>query len=128
MLSFVVSLAIWAQLRRGPPIMPDPFLTAYDPCGHSLMGSGSFGDVQLVRRKGTSTFFAAKYIDPKARKYGSDSQELDLLRQIDHECVVNKVDAYEPYFPASPRDPSQPDLKIQERRQLYWFFRRTTWI
>ena len=107
------------------PIMfsEDPFFAAYDAC--KSLGSGTFGDVMLVRRRKTSTYFAAKFIDPKARKYGSDSKELQLLGQIDHECVVKMTDAFEPYLPASPREckgQSQPRSKHAARRETVIVF------
>ena len=54
-------------------------------------------------------------MDPTARKYGSTSQELRILQSLDHDCVVNLEEAYDPYFPASPREGLDT---FNERRQI----------
>ena len=88
--------------------LADPFLEQYEP--GKRIGSGSFGSVYLVRRRKSCSFFAAKFLDTTARKYGSHSQELRILKSLNHDCVIRLTDAYEPYSPASSRrreDPSQ---------------------
>ena len=79
----------------------DPFFEKYE--AHKRIGCGAFGSVLLVRRKGSSCYFAAKFVDPEVRKYGSDSQELRILQSLNHECVIGLTGVYGPHVPASSR-------------------------
>ena len=95
----------------------DPFLAKYE-LGKRI-GSGTFGCVVLVRLRKSSTYYAAKFLDPTACKYGSKSQELRILRKLDHDCVIRLTEAFDPYVPASSRQhqgPSQAKLNRSERR------------
>ena len=110
-----------AQLRRGPSSMShaDPFYEGYEAV--KRIGSGSFGSVFLVRRRQTSRFFAAKFLDPSACKYGSQSQELGILQSLNHDCVIRLAGAYQPYLPASSRqclDLSQPECRGRQETVL----------
>ena len=88
----------------------DPFYANYE-CSKRI-GSGAFASVFLARRRKSNCYFAAKFLDPTFRKYGSDSQEVRILKGVNHECVIKLAEAYEPYKPAPSRrslDPSLPD-------------------
>ena len=101
----------------------DPFYAKYEKA--KRIGEGGFGTVLLVRRKKSSGYFAAKFLDPTSRKYGSDSQELRILESLDHECVIRLIEAFEPYSPAPSRrslDPSQPESYPRERKELVLVF------
>ena len=82
-------------------IPADPFFDSYEVV--KQIGKGSFGDVLLVRRRKSSNYFAAKFLDPTACKHGSQSQELRILQSLDHDCVIRLTDAYKSYSPASSR-------------------------
>ena len=61
-------------------------------------------------------YFAAKFLDPTARKSGSSSQELLILKSLEHECVIQLIEAFEPHSPAPSRrslDPSEPEWKYR---------------
>ena len=79
----------------------DPFFENYETA--KRIGSGAFGDVLLVRRRKTSSFFAAKFLDPTVHKYGSASQELNILHSLHHQCVIELTDVFGSYLPASSR-------------------------
>ena len=103
-------------------IAADPCVEKYEPAKQT--GSGSFGDVILVRQRKSSKFLAAKFLDPAAWKHGSQSQELRILQSLDNECVVKLIDAYQPYLPASSRqsdDPLQPNGYRQRRGTVLVF-------
>ena len=82
-----------------------------------VIGAGSFGIVYYVRQRTSYKHFSAKFLDPNAHEYGSDSKELRNLEALDHDCVIKPVeafDAYQPHVPAPPRqghDPSSIDLR-----------------
>ena len=82
-------------------IFTDPFYDRYELV--KRIGKGSFGDVLLVRRRKSSNYFAAKFLDPTACKHGSQSQELRILQSLQHDCVITLTDSYESYSPASSR-------------------------
>ena len=106
----------WTQLRRGSCM--DPFFVKYE-LGKRI-GSGTFGCVFLVRLRKSTTYYAAKFLDPTASKYGSKSQELRILRNLDHDCVIRLKEAFDPYVPASsrqPQGPSQANFNCSERRE-----------
>ena len=101
----------------------DPFFENYETA--KRIGSGAFANVLLVRRKKSSSYFAAKFLDPLARKFGSSSQELQSLKSLNHECVIKLTEVYEPYQPATSRrllDPSMPYLKSRERKERVLVF------
>ena len=64
----------------------DPFYADYEAT--KRIGSGAFANVFLARRRKTNCYFAAKFLDPSFRKYGSDSKAGRLLfwinRNLEH--------------------------------------------
>jgi len=79
----------------------DPFFESFELANQ--IGKGSFGDVWLVRQRKSNKYWAAKFLDLRACKHGSESQELRILQSIDHDCVVRLKDWYKPHLPASSR-------------------------
>ena len=116
-----VEVVIHAQLRREPPSMSlDLFYEKYQLSRG--IGAGLFGTVHYVRRKESYNYFAAKFLDPNAHTYGSDSKELRILEALDHDCVIKLVEVYQPYFPAPSRDFPNPSQIRKERKELVLVF------
>ena len=95
----------------------DPFHEKYETA--KRIGGGSFGDVYLVRRRQSSSFFAAKLLDPTVQKYGTATQELKILQSLHHKCVIELTDVYGPYLPASSR---QRNVLFRERQETVLVF------
>jgi len=101
----------------------DGFLEKYE--NGKRIGGGTFGAVMLVRQKKTNKYYAAKFLDPKARKHGSTSQELRILQSLDHDNVIKMIDWYPPFFPASSREclnPARPEFQLWARKEMVLVF------
>ena len=98
----------------------DPFYVKYEL--DKRLGHGTFSSVYMARDRRSGLYVAAKFIDPTAQKYGSESQEVRILQSLEHDCVVRLTEAYEPYFPASPREAHERSQPGRERKQSVLVF------
>ena len=108
-----------AQLRRAPPSMSlDPFLEKYDVSFTDRVGAGLRGIVYFVRRKNSSGYFAAKFLDPMF--YRRNSKGFRILEALDHDCVIKLVESFPPYQPPVPAPSRQgpyPSSILHERKE-----------